>query len=174
MESPAPSPQGLLPRLSCRNSRRRRRRRRRANPAKPPLLCLRSTSERQRWRRLGEHGAPHLFHQLSSPASTTGFSGAAVGGNQLEYPGVDSSASASWDPLPSLRGPLGGNGTFHQMQMGLRPSPSSYGSQCWEAGEDSGVSPSSPPCLPSPPPTPREKAGKIIKERKLIQEINFF
>lgn len=74
-------------------------------PAKPPPLCLRSISERKRWWRLRECGqhSPPLPSALEQLLEGTGW----------DICGLDGSASASWNPLKSLHGLVGEDGTFH-------------------------------------------------------------
>lgn len=120
-------PKACLLVLPCRNSRRRRKRwrtwrKRTMSPAKHPPLCLRSISETRRGWQLREHGDPtssvstahcqHLgLHRGSlwrEPAGTL-----------VAWTAVPS----FWNPLKSLHGLVGGNRTFHQMQIGSPPLP---------------------------------------------------
>lgn len=167
--SPFPlHPKGCLLVVPCRSSRRRRRRRR-ATPAKHPPLCLRSSSERKRWWRLREpDSTPQLFHQRLPPALRPSPQ-QLLEGTGWNTGGLDGRASAIWNPLKSLHGLAGEDGTFRWV-----PAPSPPPSQAVGAG--AGETAGEPWCLVFPLPLQPTSRGpaKLSRRESLFRILTFF
>lgn len=165
---------GCLLVLPHRNSRRRKRRR--ATPAKHPPLYPRSISERKRWLRLREHGRTSPTSSVSTALATTKvFAGAAFGGNWLEYLRLGWQCLCLLEPTQELPGSSWGKSCLSPNAEPI-PAPSPF--RVWElvlgeAGE--WWSQSWLGTLPSLfTSIPHGASLRIITERKLIQDINFF
>nr|KAF6484470.1 FLVCR heme transporter 2 [Rousettus aegyptiacus] len=154
----------------------RRRKRRRATPAKHPPLYPRSISERKRWLRLREHGRTSPTSSVSTALATTKvFAGAAFGGNWLEYLRLGWQCLCLLEPTQELPGSSWGKSCLSPNAESI-PAPSPF--RVWElvlgeAGE--WWSQSWLGTLPSLfTSIPHGASLRIITERKLIQDINFF